>query len=328
MKNELIELLVCPRCHGTLNCVEAVRGSGAEIESARLVCGSCNLEFPVRGGIPRFVPDDGYGESFGMQWNHFRTQQLDSATNAGESRRRLYEEIDADAHWLAGKRVLEVGCGAGRFLEVVAAADAAVIGVDLTRAVDAAALTVKDYPNAHVVQASMYELPFRDNAFDLCYSIGVIQHTPDPAKSLEALPRVVRRGGRIAVSMYERRPWTLLNSKYLIRPVTSRMPRGLLLFIIKVVAPVLFPVLDILYRVPFLGRICAFIVPFADYTHVPDMRYFDRYRAAVLDTFDMLSPAYDQPQTRVDAEAALTRAGVETMRRIPSPGLTIVGTKA
>lgn len=328
MKEALLELLACPRCRGVLNCVDAVHGEGTEIESASLVCRACGAAFPVRGGIPRFVPDDGYGGSFGMQWNLFRTEQLDSATGAKESRRRLYLETDADAAWLAGKTVLEAGCGAGRFLEVAAASGAVVVGVDLTRAVDAAALTVKGRPNAHVVQASIYELPFRDGTFDLCYSIGVIQHTPDPSRSLGALPRVVKPGGRVAVSMYERRPWTLLNAKYLVRPLTKRLPQGLLLLMIRIAAPMLFPVLDVLYRVPLFGRALAFAVPFADYTSVPDMRYFDRYRAAVLDTFDMLSPAYDQPQTRAEVEMALARAGVVKTRRLPTQGLTIVGSRA
>lgn len=327
MKEGLLALLACPRCRGLLDCADPVRGEGAEIETASLACRGCGEAFPVRGGIPRFVPDDGYGGSFGMQWNLFRTEQLDSATDAAESRRRLHSEIDGDASWLAGKTVLEAGCGAGRFLEVAAAAGATVVGVDLTRAVDAAALTVKGRPNAHVVQASIYELPFRDGVFDLCYSIGVIQHTPDPARSLESLPRVVKPGGRVAVTIYERRPWTLFNGKYLVRPLTTRMPRQLLLLMIRVAAPVLFPVLDVLYRVPLLGRTLAFIIPFADYTKVPDMRYSDRYRAAVLDTFDMLSPTYDQPQTREEVEAALLRAGVEGTRRLATPGLTIVGSR-
>lgn len=327
MKEALIALLACPRCRGVLDCVGEVRDGAGEIDSASLSCRDCRAAFPVRGGIPRFVPDDGYGGSFGMQWNLFRTEQLDSATDADESRRRLHSEIDGDAAWLAGKTILEAGCGAGRFLEVAAASGATVVGVDLTHAVDAAALTVKGRPNAHVVQASIYELPFRDGVFDLCYSIGVIQHTPDPARSLEALPRVVKSGGRVAVTVYERRPWTLLNAKYLVRPLTSRMPQWLLLSLIRLAAPVLFPIVDVAYRVPLIGRMLAFAIPFADYTTVSDMRYFDRYRASVLDTFDMLSPAYDQPQTRAEVETALNRAGVTETRRLSTPGLTIVGSR-
>lgn len=327
MKEALLALLACPRCRAPLDCVDAVRGEGNEIESASLSCRGCREAFPVRGGIPRFVPDDGYGGSFGMQWNLFRTEQLDSATDADESRRRLHSEIDGDAAWLAGKTILEAGCGAGRFLEVAAASGATVVGVDLTRAVDAAALTVKGRPNAHVVQASIYELPFRDGAFDLCYSIGVIQHTPDPARSLEALPRVVKSGGRVAVTVYERRPWTMLNTKYLVRPLTRRMPQRLLLLLIRISAPFLFPILDILFRVPLFGRMAAFVIPFADYSGVASMSYFDRYRAAVLDTFDMLSPAFDQPQTRTEVESALIRAGLEGTRRLPTSGLTIVGSR-
>lgn len=326
MKEALLELLACPRCRGPLSCRDA-QNKGAEIDSAVLVCAGCNRSFPVRKGIPRFVPDDDYGASFGLQWNLFRSEQLDSATRADVSSRRFYSEIGVDGAWLATKRVVEIGCGAGRFLEIAAASGAIVVGVDLTRAVDAAAVTVAGRPNAHVVQASVYELPFRDGAFDLCYSIGVIQHTPNPAQALEALPRVVKRGGRVAVTVYERRPWTRLNAKYLVRPLTSRLPHGVLLGLIRMAAPVLFPVLDLLYRLPGVGRLLAFSIPFADYTKVSGMTYGDRYRAAILDTFDMLSPRFDFPQTRTEVEGALRRAGVEVSARLPTSGLTIVGSR-
>ena len=74
--------------------------------------------------------------------------------------------------------------------------------------------------------------------------------------------------------------------------------------------PFMFPVLDRVFRVPGVGRLAQFVVPVAVY--IDDKGFTDeqRYQEAVLDTFDMLSPAFDSPLTWQEAEAALqaTRA--------------------
>src|ERR1043166_792475 len=71
-------------------------------------------------GIPRFVPRETYADSFGAQGRKYRLTQLDSfsgtAVTAQRTRRCLGEELWAS---LAGKKVLECGCGAGRFTEVL-----------------------------------------------------------------------------------------------------------------------------------------------------------------------------------------------------------------
>jgi SAM-dependent methyltransferase len=203
-----------------------------------------------------------------------------------------------------------------------------VVGVDISSAIDAAAVTVAGRANVHLVQASVYELPFKPGVFDLCYSIGVIQHTPQPSLAVESLPRVVKDSGRLVLTIYERKPWTYLNAKYLVRPLTKRMNQKLLLQMIYAVAPILFPMTDVLYRLPLLNRFFAFVIPFADYTMVPGLSFAQRYRAAVLDTFDMLSPSYDQPQTMTEVSGAMSRGGIKSVRRMPAPGLTVVGTKS
>jgi hypothetical protein len=70
--------------------------------------------FAVRHGVPRFVADEGYAAAFGSQWHRHRLTQLDSRTgltiSEERARRCLGEELWTS---LAGKSVLECGCGAG-----------------------------------------------------------------------------------------------------------------------------------------------------------------------------------------------------------------------
>src|SRR5262245_9381696 len=87
---------------------------------------------PVRGGIPRFVPDDGYVESFGFQWNTFdvRRKVEDEATFAVKT--------GVEPTGLRGLTVLDAGCGGGRYTRVAVEHGAIVAAADLSRAVEKA----------------------------------------------------------------------------------------------------------------------------------------------------------------------------------------------
>lgn len=102
-----------------------------------LVCPEGDF-FPVRNRIPRFVPPNTYADSFGARWNKYQLTQLDSHSGTtitrDRTRRCLGEELWEN---LAGKRVLECGCGAGRFTEILLERGARVTSFDLSEAVDA-----------------------------------------------------------------------------------------------------------------------------------------------------------------------------------------------
>jgi hypothetical protein len=105
------------------------------------------------------------------------------------------------------------------------------------------------------------------------------------------------------------------------------MDKARLLRRVQRAMPLLFPVTDILFRLPLVGRLFQFAIPVANYVGEPSLSRPQRYDWAVLDTFDMLSPEYDKPQTQGEAEAALREGGVEAIRRLESPGLNLVGRK-
>ena len=95
-------------------------------------------KYRVINKIPRFVNDNNYTSAFGIQWNHFRTTQLDSFSNFPLSESRLKRCIGKDLFSkLEGKLILEAGCGAGRFTEILLHNGANVASVDMSSAVDA-----------------------------------------------------------------------------------------------------------------------------------------------------------------------------------------------
>ena len=325
MRLKLLEVLACPECFGELSCVARETSGHHEIVTGELNCSICKQTYPIEDEIPRFVERQNYASSFGYQWNRFKSEQIDTVNGTRLSEKRFYSETEWEKSWLKGKWILDAGCGAGRFLDVASKAECEVVGVDLSNATDAARETFRGRENVHLVQASIYRLPFRPQSFDGCYCIGVIQHTPDPAKTLQALPRVLKRGGRLAVTIYERKPWTLLNAKYLIRPFTKRLSQESLLSVIKTSMSILFPITELMFRLPVVGRVSMFVIPVANYVGESKLTLRQRYDWAIMDTFDMLAPQYDQPQTYEEVEHVLRAEGVNEIRRLDNPGLNLVG---
>lgn len=327
MQKRLLDVLACPQCGGNLELTMAETDSAGEVISGKLECSEAAHGFPIEEAIPRFVPRDNYAASFGYQWNRFRSEQIDSVNGTHLSAARFYSETGWTREWLKGKRILDAGCGAGRFLDVAADSEAEVFALDISSAIDAARTNLSNHQNVHFVQASIYQPPFKAGAFDGCYCIGVVQHTPDPQRTMRTLPRLLRAGGRIAITAYERKPWTMLYAKYWVRPMIKRMDKQKLLSRIKSIMPVLFPVTNVLFRVPLAGRFFMFIIPIANYVHEPTLTAQQRYDWAVLDTFDMLSPQYDQPRTQQEIEEALSGAGVINLTRLANSGVNIIGEK-
>ena len=197
MKTALLELLRCPTT-GQLLTLEVGGNNSLLINEGWLVSEDGQHRYPIRNGIPRFVPQSNYADNFGMQWNYFRQTQLDSHSGMPISSARFWLATNWAPADLKGRWVLDVGCGAGRFAEVALKAGAKVVALDYSSAVDACYSNLKHHPNLHVVQGDIYALPFALGAFQYVYSLGVLQHTPDVAKAFAALPPMVRGGGSCA----------------------------------------------------------------------------------------------------------------------------------
>jgi ubiquinone/menaquinone biosynthesis C-methylase UbiE len=237
----------------------------------------------------------GYVDSFGEQWNRYRRVQLDSVTGKPLSRARFFE----GTRWperLDGERVLEVGCGAGRFTEVLVSTGAEVVAVDASSAVEACRETVGDA--ATVVQADLFSLPFPKASFDRVFCYGVLQHTPDPRSAFLTIVRYVRPGGSVAADVYRRAEYVdRWSAKTLWRPVTTRLPHSWLRRAVEWYVPRWLPVDTRLAGVPKVGRFLTALVPCWNYTGLLPLSREELRDWAVLDTFDALSPRYDKPQT-------------------------------
>lgn len=130
-----------------------------------------------------------------------------------EKLHHLLRLIDFDGY--GGRRVLDVGCGAGIDLVRFARGGAAVVGVDLApAAIQLAAQHARQQGvRAGLLVADGEALPFVDECFDLVFAHGVVQYTTDDVALVGECHRVVRTGGQVIVQVYNRHSWLNLLSK-------------------------------------------------------------------------------------------------------------------
>jgi SAM-dependent methyltransferase len=271
---DLKDVLACPRCSEPLSGL-------ADWPTEGHVCGRCGLRFPVVRGVPRFVESDAYVGSFSFEWNRHRLTQLDSEANR-ESEQTFREKTGLSPQDVGEKLVLDVGCGMGRFADVVERWGGRVVGIDLSLAVEAAQANLGFRENVRILQADLFHLPFRPGAFDVVYSIGVLHHTPDCEKACREILRFVRPGGRACVWVYGTMgPWERFARLY--RRVTVRMPKRLLHAVCHVAIPWYY-----VCRLPLIGPLLWVLFPTNLHPN-PTWR--------VLDTFDWYSPKYQSLHT-------------------------------
>jgi SAM-dependent methyltransferase len=268
----------------------------------------------VVNDIPRFVPKDNYAESFGFQWNRFVQTQIDRERDtAGVSGQRLFIETGWWGPALDGLDILEVGSGAGRFTRaLLTQTKANIYSLDYSNAVEANWRNNADVADGrlHLSQASIYEMPFPDNSFDKTLCLGVLQHTPDFAKSVAALVAKTKPRGEIVVDFYTVRGWwTKLHAKYMLRPFTKRMDHSRLLNLIDRNADRLVSTYRAMTKMG-LGKLTRFLpVVDIDGTFPKGLTEKQIREWVVLDTFDMFSPEHDHPQTIQAVKTMFEEAG-------------------
>lgn len=327
MHLDALDTYRCPSCGDVLRADR----DDAVIEEAELTCAGCDARYPVVRGVARFVPADNYARTFGWQWNRFAETQLDSKNGLGLSEKRLW----AETRWprdLKGETVLEAGSGAGRFTEVLAPSGARVFTFDYSAAVDANRRSNGGADNVDFAQADITRMPFAPGTFDRVLCIGVLQHTPSPRETLRSLCRAVKPGGHLAVDSYTVDRLQPLRGKYYLRRFTAGRDPEALFRPVEAYFNAWYAALGLAARVigPVAHRAGA-VVGIADYrAALPDADPKVLREIGLLDTFDHLSPRYDQPQTAetirgwlqdfgmTDIDVARGYNGVEARARRPS----------
>jgi SAM-dependent methyltransferase len=171
--------------------------------------------------------------AYGLQWNRFRIIRPEEDRATFRNRTGLVPED------IAGTVVLDGGCGMGRYLRVAAEGKPRLlVGLDLSEAVGAARDLTEGLAGVGLVRGDLLRPPFGVGSFDHIYSLGVLDHTPDPRAAFLALARLLRPGGRIVVWVYQKERPRLERVMNLHRAVSRRLPLPLLVGLSRLMAPV------------------------------------------------------------------------------------------
>jgi 2-polyprenyl-3-methyl-5-hydroxy-6-metoxy-1,4-benzoquinol methylase len=271
-------------------------------------------QVPVIKNIPRFVNRDNYAGAFGEQWKKYRLTQLDSYTGVPITENRMKRCFGNDLTDLRGKTVLEAGCGAGRFTEILLKHGAKVVSIDLSDAVEANAENFPINDNHLIVQADICELPFKDGQFDVVMCLGVIQHTPNPEKTIAALYRNIKPGGSLVIDHYTHALSYYTKTTALIRAVLKRLRPGRGLKITEKIVKYAYPLHRMVRKNYALQAMLSRISPAHSYFHAyPELNDKIQYEWMLLDTHDSLTDYYKHFRTKGQIANFLRKLGASAI---------------
>lgn len=280
--NRIPDDMVCPNCSSAL-----------AVSAEHTVCEQCSIQHPIINGIPRFVEQE-HLASFGLQWNRYEVAHDD------EDRATFEAKTGFTLSELDGKRILDAGCGGGRYCKVAAEAGASVFGADHSSAVEKASSLCSHLENLRLVQGDLKKLPFPDESFDLAFSIGVMHHDSDTRAVFDAVARMVKPGGKLAVWLYRLNTWPqeVLNN-FLRRRTTKMAPEKL--------EP--WCRLGAFFGgIPLVKQSLSKVINFS--THL-------NWENRVCDTFDWYAPAYQYHHTTEELSGWFRDAGYDDLIVLP-----------
>jgi SAM-dependent methyltransferase len=188
---------------------------------------------------------------------------------------------------------------------------AEVVGFDLSYSVDEALEHLGLQERLHLVQADIYALPFKRDAFDYIYSIGVLHHALDTRRAFLSLLPILKKGGRISIWVYphwrERNPGMRIyySTSGFYRRLTMRMPKRLLHWLCHVAIPMYY-----INKLPYLGQLLHLMIPTSIHSD---------WRWRVLDTFDWYSPKYQHKHTYEEVVDWFEKAGLVDVNILSFP---------
>jgi len=280
--NRIPDDMVCPACALPLT-----------VSTDQVVCGKCSISHPIVQGIPRFVEQE-HLASFGLQWNRYEVAHDD------EDRVTFEAKTGFKLSELSGKRILDAGCGGGRYCKVSAEAGASVFGADHSSAVEKASSLCSHLENVRLVQGDLKHLPFPEESFDLAFSIGVMHHDSDTKAVFDSVAKMVRPGGKMVVWLYRLNTWPQEVLNNFLRHHTTKMAPEKLEPWCRLGA--------FFGGIPLVKQSLSKVINFS--TH-------PNWENRVCDTFDWYAPTYQHHHTTEELSTWFREAGYDDLVVLP-----------
>ena len=272
-------------------------------------------KFNQKDGVYIFDKDDKYAENFSNQWIDFNRVQVDSYNNTSISKDYLKELTFDDIDYLKEKKVLEIGCGSGRFTEYIVKTAKICVSVDLSRSIFYN--VAKNNKNLLLIKSDFLKL-ITNEKFDVVICRGVLQHTPNPHKSIIKLFEFINKNGIVYFDYYKKPKIGYFHPKYFFwRPLLRSLftYESLKIFLKKYIS--------FLVRFKKIIRIISFNSNFISDTFIPiwDFRE-NKYHLnkklfhdwTILDTLDGIFAKYDYPKTNSEIIKILTENNFKILK--------------
>lgn len=280
-----------------------------------LISSDSTRTYPIVNSIARFVQENNYASSFGQQWITFSKTQLDSHTGLKISEERLSRCFNGTLDLLAGKTVLEAGSGAGRFTEILLKKGANLDSFDYSIAVNANHANNGKHPNLRLAQADVRQMPFPSNHYDFVVCLGVVQHTPSPEQTIEALWSRVKPGGALVFDHYRKKirnylPPPIGVGGMLYRHYFLSLPKEKRFDAVKRVFDFWFPIVWLFRKNKLFQTLIARVTPIVNY--YPHFGLKDRdmyYDWMLLDTHDATTDIFKHRRTCGEIKHVLQELG-------------------
>jgi 2-polyprenyl-3-methyl-5-hydroxy-6-metoxy-1,4-benzoquinol methylase len=246
-----------------------------------------------KNNVPCFIETSNYTNSFGLQWSNFSKTQLDSNTNTKISKNRMLRMFGSLYKDLPGKTVLEVGCGSGRFTELLLERDVWLTAFDPSVAVFENFKNNGSNPKLRLIRSTIETLPFLEESYDLVFCPGVIQHTPNPKNSIKLLYNQIKPGGWLVLDQYRYNLSSLLKTTGLIRKLIKPFNAETKFKLTNSFVSFWLPIHKVASRNRFLEMILFRFSPItAHYSGYPELSDKDQIEWARLSTHDNLTDFY------------------------------------
>jgi SAM-dependent methyltransferase len=201
---EALLYLKCPMCGGPLGVGSCEQKHANKLWNGTVVCQRCKGSHVVREGVLDLeVQAAGHEAStinaFGKEWTHYWNHGAFFQSQALFN--RFLPTISLTK--LSNKRIVEIGCGGGRWLKLIGqnAQPRALFGLEPSEAAYVAAHRTRDLPNVYIVRGSVYDMAFRSE-MDLVFSIGVITFLKDMKLACVEAAKLLKPGGEFAYWVY------------------------------------------------------------------------------------------------------------------------------
>ncbi|MFH1656474.1 MAG: class I SAM-dependent methyltransferase [Candidatus Nealsonbacteria bacterium] len=208
---------------------------GEEIISGKLI--SKEHSYSIIKGVPRFIDKTFSNDldknkttiSFGNKWSSdllegYEKQRKESLKERFLSILGVENKEELKKVFKDNMNCLDIGCGIA-WPEYLFNINKKVnrFAVDLSFSVEKAYKKTKNISNIFIGQADLFNLPFKDNFFDIIFADGVLHHTGNTKKAFYTLSKYLKPNGLIGIYIYSQKPFLRELADYKIREITTEM---------------------------------------------------------------------------------------------------------